>query len=290
METYPYALGRWWKQHLTCLVSIWWTWDQWPHRSAPFSLCCRWTVKVAQMSWGAHAVMFNVSPWHCGLLCPVLLSYLVHAAIAPREGCLCEPFWCHVFPEWQPAFIILPANAIYIFEGKDFSLPSSFLPPQSPNVLPCAFGGYSLTWSWGHLLWKSHSVWRPLRALGQASSATHRVSKLPFPCCGVGITLGMSRLSGPKVGSQHTLICSRRNKVQAGREVTLRIGGCPCNAICSALLTAHGLGEAALLVPPDEPSLLCRGHGAGEKAFPTAPVVGQIVTCLGIGTQVLLNA
>lgn len=94
------------------------------------------------------------------------------------------------------------------------------------------------------------------------------MSKLPFPCCGVGITLGMSRLSGPKVGSQHTLICSRRNKVQAGREVTLRIGGCPCNAICSALLTAHGLGEAALLVPPDEPSPALQGTRGWREGFP----------------------
>lgn len=211
--------------------SIWVTFhacdgDQQPYCGVPLSLCHPWTVKGAQMSWGAHAVMFNVSPWHCGQLHPVLLSYLVHAAIAPGEGCLCKPFWCWVFPGWQPAFIILLASAIYIFEWKDLSLPSSCLPPQSPEVLPGEFGGYSLTWSWGRLLWKSQSVRPLLCALGQASTATHRVSKPPFPCGGVGCTREMSQPSGPKVGSQRTPTCSRRKPRHASREES-HIGGCP---------------------------------------------------------------
>lgn len=54
------------------------------------------------------------------------------------------------------------------------------------------------------VLCENHSVWPPIHALEQALTATCHASKLPFPCCGVGFKWGMSRLSGPKVGSQHT--------------------------------------------------------------------------------------
>lgn len=55
----------------------------------------------------------------------------------------------------------------------------------------------------------------------------------------------------------------------------------PCNVTSSALLAAHGLVEAALLVSPDV-SLLCY---AGDMGLEDR----QIAMCLGTGTQTLLN-
>lgn len=55
---------------------------------------------------------------------------------------------------------------------------------------------------------------------------------------------------------------------QAGREVTLHGGGCPCNATCSAPLAEPSLGEAALLMPPDEPSSALWGTGGQRRGFP----------------------
>ena len=46
----------------------------------------------------------------------------------------------------------------------------------------------------------------------------------------------------------------------------------PCNVTCSALLAAHGLGEAALLVPPDEPSSALRRTWGWRGGFPYSPL------------------
>lgn len=66
--------------------------------------------------------------------------------------------------------------------------------------------------------------------------------------------------------------------MRAGRKVTSVAAPC----------ASHGLGEAALLVPPDESSSAPRGTQGRREGFPCSSLVQT--DCPGTGTETLLNA
>lgn len=147
---------------------------------------------------------------------------------------------------------------------------------------------------WGiHVQQLPAAIYSPvLHPLGQVLTATHQVSKPPFPWYEVGFKLRMSQLSGAKVSSQSTPTYSQRKPRPGSREEShttlwwLSPDMWPAQPHLQLMAWVKQLCLCHQMNPP----LLWGGHGDRKRALPTAPLHRQLAMCLGTGTQTLLNA
>lgn len=76
-----------------------------------------------------------------------------------------------------------------------------------------------------------------------------------------------TRTKGGFPAHSDSLLEEPRLASREGSQAPCASGAVPCNVTCSALLVAYGLGEATLLVPPDEPSSALLGTQGQERGL-----------------------